>query len=93
MIIIESKRKKRETLLWKYPDAILADVTSKATDDLVKLSPFYPHGGIPVPFSEGMTATCVEAVWQGLKVFETADVDVAMFQNDVDDCTLVAVDG
>lgn len=82
MIIIESKRKKRETLLKHYPDAILADVTSKATDDLVKLSPFYPHGGIPVPFSEGMTAACVEAVWQGLKVFETADVDVAMFQND-----------
>jgi len=24
---------------------------------------------------------CVEAVWQGLKVFETADVDVEMFRN------------
>lgn len=82
MIIVASKRKKRETLLRKYPDAILADVTSKATDDLVKLSPFYPHGGIPVPFSDGMTATCVEAIWQGLKVFESADVDVAMFRND-----------
>ena len=65
-----------------YPDAIIADVTSHATDDLVKLSPFYPHGGIPVPFSEGYTATCVEAIWQGLKVFEHADVDVAMFAND-----------
>ena len=49
MIIIESKRKKTETLLKKYPDAILADVTSKAKDGLVKLSPFYPHYGIPVP--------------------------------------------
>lgn len=29
-----------------------------------------------------MTATCVEAIWQGLKVFEGADVDVQMFQND-----------
>ena len=29
-----------------------------------------------------MTATCVEAIWQGLKVFERADVDVQMFQND-----------
>ena len=37
MIIIESKRKKTETLLKKYPDAILADVTSKAKDGLVKL--------------------------------------------------------
>lgn len=82
MILIESKRKKRETILKKYPDAIIADVTSHATDDLIKLSPFYPHGGIPVPFSEGVTATCVEAVWQGLKVFETADVDMNMFRND-----------
>lgn len=82
MIIIESKRKKPETILKKYPDAILADVTSGAKDGLRKLSPFYPHYGIPVPFSEGYTATCVEAIWQGLKVFESCDVDVRMFQND-----------
>ena len=82
MIIIASKRSKRENILKKYPNAIIADVTSKAKDGLVKLSPFYPHGGIPIPFSDGMTATCVEAVWQGLKVFEGADVDVEMFKND-----------
>ena len=82
MIIIESKRKKAATILKMYPDAILADVTSGAKDGLVKLSPFYPHGGIPVPFSEGYTATCVEAIWQGLKVFEGSDVDVSLFQND-----------
>ena len=82
MIIIESKRKKPVTILKKYPDAILADVTSGAKDSLVKLSPFYPHYGIPVPFSEGYTATCVEAIWQGLKVFENCDVDVQLFQND-----------
>lgn len=82
MIIIESKRKKPATILKKYPDAILADVTSGAKDGLKKLSPFYPHGGIPVPFSEGYTATCVEAVWQGLKVFEGCDVDTSLFQND-----------
>lgn len=82
MILIESKRKKPATILKKYPDAILADVTSGAKDGLVKLSPFYPHGDIPVPFSEGYTATCVEAIWQGLKVFERCDVDVQMFQND-----------
>jgi len=82
MIIVESKRKKPETLLKKYPDAILADVTSGAMDGLRRLSPFYPHYDIPVPFSEGYTAACVEAVWQGLKVFESCDVDVQMFQND-----------
>ncbi len=81
MLIIETKRKKPENILKKYPGAILADVTSKATDGLVKLSPFYPHGGIPVPFSEGYTATCVEAIWQGLKVFEHSDVDTSLFFN------------
>ena len=82
MIAIESKRRKRENILKKYPNAVIADVTSQATDGLVKLSPFYPHGDIPVPFSEGYTAMCVEAIWQGLKVFESADVDVDMFAND-----------
>ena len=82
MIVIESKRRKRENILKKYPDAVIADVTSHATDALVRLSPFYPHGDIPVPFSEGYTAMCVEAIWQGLKVFESADVDVSMFAND-----------
>ena len=74
MIVVDSKRKKPATILKKYPNAILADVTSGAKDGLIKLSPFYPHGGIPVPFSEGYTATCVEAIWQGLKVFECAVV-------------------
>ncbi len=84
MIVIESKRKKPETILKKYPGAILADVTSSAKGKLVQLSPFFPHGGIrgiPVPFSEGYTASCVEAIWQGLKVFEHNDVDVSLFAN------------
>ena len=68
MIIIESKRKTIEDIRKNYPDAIIADVTSQARDGLVRLSPFYPHGGIPVPFSEGYTAACVEGIWQGLKV-------------------------
>lgn len=82
MIKIASKRQKIENILKKHPNATIADVTSKATDGLVKLSPFYPHGGIPVPFSEGYTAACVEGVWQGLKVFEDEDIDLSMFRND-----------
>lgn len=82
VIIIESKKKKLENIFKKYPNAIVADVTSQAKDALVRLSPFFPHGGIPVPFSDGYTATCVEAIWQGLKVFEGSDVDVKMFEND-----------
>ncbi|MBQ0062490.1 MAG: hypothetical protein KBS94_00520 [Prevotella sp.] len=81
MIIIESHRKKPENILKKYPNVIIADVTSQAKDTIVKLSPFYPHGNIPVPFSEGVTASCVEAIWQGLKVFETCDVDTSLFTN------------
>ena len=59
MIAIETKRTKRENILKRYPDAVIADVTSQATDGLVRLSPFYPHGEIPIPFSEGYTAMCV----------------------------------
>lgn len=81
MIIIESKRKKIENILKKYPDAIIADVTSNAKDGLVKLSPFFPHGDIPVPFSDGVVAECVEGIWQGLKVFENEGIDKSMFRN------------
>lgn len=81
MIIVESKRKKLEGLKKKYPDAIIADVTSKSNNALRKLSPFYPWGDIPIPYTPNMVATCVEAVWQGLKVFENADVDVDTFTN------------
>ena len=82
MITIESIRKKSENILKKYPGAIIADVTSQAKDRLVRLSPFYPHGGIPVPFSEGYTAACVEGIWQGLKVFENEGIDISMFLKD-----------
>ena len=82
MIYIENKKKKEKTLLAKYPNAKIVDVTSKATTGLVKLSPFYPHGDIPIPFSENRTAKSVEGIWQALKVFESADIDEAMFSND-----------
>ena len=82
MIIIESKRKKIENILKKYPNAIIADVTSQAKDGLIRLSPFYPHGCIPVPFSNGYTAYSVEGIWQGLKIFENEDIDTSMFYND-----------
>lgn len=80
MIKIESKKSKIENVLKRYPGGIIADVTSRAKDGLVKLSPFYPHGGIPVPFSEGYAGASVEGIWQGLKVFEHEDVDPSAFQ-------------
>ena len=78
MIIIESKKKKLETLKDEYPDAMIIDVTSHAQDEFVKFSPFYPNGGIPVPFTDDI-AVSVEGIWQGLKVFEDADVDTSFF--------------
>jgi hypothetical protein len=82
MIYIENKKKKEKTLLAKYPNAKIVDVTSKATTSLVKLSPFYPHGNIPIPFSENRTAKSVEGIWQALKVFESVDIDESMFSNE-----------
>ena len=79
MIIIESKRKPLQSLKEQYPDAMIIDVTSHAVDEFVKFSPFYPNGGIPVPFTDGLVAVSVEGIWQGLKVFEDADVDTTFF--------------
>ena len=78
MIIIESKKKTLESLKAQYPDAMIIDVTSHAQDEFVKFSPFYPNGGIPIPFTDDI-AVSVEGIWQGLKVFEDADVDPIFF--------------
>jgi hypothetical protein len=75
-IFIESKRKKNETIKQKYPDSKIIDVTSKSNYPWIKFSPFYPHENIPIPFSEPLTGASVEGIWQGLKVFEKADIDI-----------------
>ena len=82
MILIDSIKKSRDTLKKLYPNAEFIDVTSKSDSNWVKLSPFFPHCNIPVPNSPGVVATCVEAIWQGLKVFKFADIDVSLFAND-----------
>lgn len=81
MLIVRNKRCSQEKLLKEFPGAIIIDVTSKGEGEWQELSPFYPHGGIPVPFSDGVTSMSVEGVWQGLKVFETGDVDRSSFRN------------
>jgi len=82
MIYIENKKKSVRKLEEKYPNAHIVDVTSKATDGLVKLSPFFPHGGIPIPFSDGYTSMSVEGIWQGLKVFEKENINMNSFRNE-----------
>lgn len=81
MIIVKNKRCSLEKLRTDYPGCHIIDVTSKGEGQWQKLSPFYPHGGIPVPFSGELTSMSVEGVWQGLKVFKDSDVDINSFRN------------
>lgn len=79
MIVVAHKSTMPASILKKYPNAQIVDVTSKATDDFVKMSPFFAHGKIPIPFSEGYFGESVEGIWQGLKVFESEDIDRTKF--------------
>ena len=82
MIYVVNKKRKLENVKEEFPNAVILDITSTSDMRYAQiLSPFYPHMNIPIPFTDGLTATCVEAVWQGLKVFEGADVDFATFRN------------
>lgn len=79
MIIIRRRSTSLANLRRDYPGASVIDVTSRGEQPWVRFSPFYAHGDIPVPFSEGWTSASVEGIWQGLKVFERADIDTAKF--------------
>lgn len=62
--------------------AHVIDVTSGGVLPWRRFSPFFPHGGIPVPGWPGRTAASVEGIWQGLKRFEHEDViDEAVLDN------------
>jgi len=67
--------RRRTTLHRDFPDALVLDVTSRASEPWVRLSPFYPHGGIPVPGHPGRVSQSVEGVWQALKVFASEEED------------------
>jgi hypothetical protein len=73
--VVASRSLAPDTLRKRYGAAPIFDLTSRGPEPWVRFSPFYPHGGIPVPFSPGQTGASVEGIWQGLKVFERAGVD------------------
>src|SRR5262249_29165396 len=52
--------------------ARVIDVSSYADPPFHQLSPFYAHGGIPVPGMPGTVSDSVEGIWQGLKVIRGA---------------------
>jgi hypothetical protein len=68
-VFVASRRRTRLSL--DFPDALILDVTSRGPEPWVRLSPFYPHGGIPVPGHPDRTSQSVEGLWQALKVFAT----------------------
>ncbi len=78
IIEVQSKRRKIENIEKDFPNCVIVDVTSKGSLPMVKFSPFYPIGNIPIPFSDGYSES-VEGVWQGLKVFENSDIDTTKF--------------
>jgi hypothetical protein len=78
---VASRRASLASLRRRYGDVPIIDVTSHGPAPWVRFSPFYPHGDIPVPLSPGSTAASVESIWQGLKVFERADIDRAKLSN------------
>ena len=77
---------KRDAIIManKYPNALIIDVSYssmryieyKVLNPYGMLNPFYPHGKIQVPFTDGYTGVSISAIWNSLKVFEDADVDV-----------------
>jgi len=74
-IHVASRRRSAASLAAAFPGARIIDVTSKGPQPWVRMSPFYPHGDIPVPLSGDAVAQSVEGIWQGLKVFQDHDVD------------------
>ncbi len=68
--------RRRNGVTERYPGALVVDVTSRGPEPWVRFSPFYPHGGIPVPFSPGVESESVEGIWQALKVFRGTGIDL-----------------
>lgn len=74
-VTVDSRRAATATVTKRRPGATIVDVTSKGPEPWVRFSPFFPHGGIPIPNTPDETAQSVEGLWQGLKVFEREDTD------------------
>jgi hypothetical protein len=76
-VFVVNKRRGLKWIAETYPGAPVIDVTSRGPEPWVRLSPFFAHDGIPIPFTPGAVGASVEGIWQALKVFEHADVDSA----------------
>ena len=61
-LAVDGRRKSPATLRRAWPGATLLDVTSRGPEPWVRFSPFFPHGGIPVPGRPGVLVRSVEGV-------------------------------
>jgi len=80
MIEVQNRRRAIKNIEKEFPNAVIIDVTSKGNLPMVKFSPFYPIGNIPIPFTPSRFSKSVEGIWQGLKVFENDDIDESKFE-------------
>ena len=79
--IVASRKLSPAGLARRFGEVQPVDVTSRGVQPWVRFSPFYPHGGIPVPLSPGHIGASVEGIWQGLKVFAGVGIDLNTIAN------------
>ena len=65
---------------------ICIDMSNRSDNKTAYLSPYFPWGNIPVPFSTGLVAESVMAIWEGLKVLEGSNIDKNVFSYKTMDC-------
>lgn len=73
--IVQHRQTSEAKINARFDAPHIIDVTSRGPEPWVRFSPFFAHGDIPVPGSPDVMSQSVEGLWQGLKVFESADVD------------------
>lgn len=68
--------------LHKYKSAIIVDLTTKCKMNIFNtLSPYYPHGGIPIPNTPNICLNSVSEVWQKLCVNKCGNLDNTEHEN------------
>lgn len=77
MIIIDI-----EANLPKYQNVIIVDLTTIYGGNIFdKLSPYYPHGGIPIPNTPNLYQSSVNKVWQELCIKKNSNLNKSGYKN------------
>ena len=81
-IFIAARTRRLGGLIQEFGRIPMFDVTHLTRESrLLRLNPYFPHGAIPVAYSERtLTAQSLEAIWNGLKVFENEPADFGCFE-------------